>query len=84
MSFAAAGGKRDEAHRPRRIGLRPCDPRYRRQRGSARCQMQKFSAGKFHIDPFLHFGRRSASRNHPGLMLPARMTLAHLLVSVAM
>ena len=36
------------AHRPRRIGLRPRDARHGRQRGSARCQMQKLSAGKFH------------------------------------
>jgi hypothetical protein len=36
------------AHRPRRIGLRPSNARDGRQRGSARCQMQKISAGKFH------------------------------------
>ena len=45
----AAGGKADDdAHRPRRIGLRPRDARHGRQRGSARGQMQKLSAGKFH------------------------------------
>ena len=45
----SAGGKwDDDAHRPRRIGLRPRDARHGRQRGSARGQMQKFSAGKFH------------------------------------
>ena len=38
----------DDAHRPRRIGLRPCDTRDGRERGSARCQMQKLPAGKFH------------------------------------
>src|SRR5580704_4203325 len=37
-----------ESHRPRRIGLRPCDRGRRRERGSARRQMQKLSAGKFH------------------------------------
>ena len=48
----AAGRKADDdAHRPRRIGLRPRDARHGRQRGSARCQMQKLSAGKFHGDP---------------------------------
>ena len=31
-----------------RIGLRSCNPRHGRQRGSAHCQMQKISAGKFH------------------------------------
>ena len=49
----AAGGKADnDAHRPRRIGLRPSDARHGRQRGSARGQMQKLSsAGKFHCAP---------------------------------
>src|SRR5215813_11480903 len=36
---------------PRRIGLRPSEARHRRQRGSARGQMQKISAGKFHFEP---------------------------------
>jgi hypothetical protein len=46
----AARGKADEgAHRLGRIGLRPRDPRDGRQRGSARGQMQKFAAGKFHF-----------------------------------
>ena len=48
----AAGGKADDdAHRPRRIGLRPSDARHGRQRGSARGQMQEFAAGKFHGAP---------------------------------
>ena len=34
--------------RPRRISLRPLDAREGRQRGSARGQMQKSPAGKFH------------------------------------
>jgi len=46
----APGGKADDdAHRPRRIGLRPSEAGHGRQRGSARCQMQKLSAGKFQI-----------------------------------
>ena len=46
----AAGGKaNDDAHRPRRIGLRPSEARHGRKRGSARGQMQKISAGKFHF-----------------------------------
>ena len=45
----AAGGKADDdAHRPRRIGLRPREARYGRKHGSARCQMQKLAARKFH------------------------------------
>src|SRR6516162_7947349 len=48
---ATSGGKSDnDAHRSRRIGLRPRDPRYGRQRGSARGQMQEFAAGKFHLN----------------------------------
>src|SRR5262249_21190735 len=41
----------DDAYRPRRIGLRPRDPRYARQCGSARGEIQKISAGKFHFEP---------------------------------
>src|SRR5262249_35015966 len=36
---------------PRRIGLRPRDARHGRERGSARCEMEKISAGKFHSEP---------------------------------
>src|SRR5262249_46553802 len=41
----------NDAHRPRRIGLRPRNPRRHRQRGSAGSQIQKISAGKFHFEP---------------------------------
>jgi len=41
----------DDADRTRRIGLRPCDPRHDRQRGSAHGQTEKFPAGKFHWRP---------------------------------
>src|SRR5262245_4278435 len=45
-----AGAIADEnAHRPRRIGLRESKARDSWQRGSARCEMQKLpSVGKFH------------------------------------
>ena len=33
-----------------RASVRPCDARHGRQRGSARCQMQKSSTRKFHSD----------------------------------
>ena len=47
MSADAAGGKSDDnAHRPRRIDLRPCEPRHGRERGSARGQMQKLLGGE--------------------------------------
>ena len=51
VSWAASGKGDDHAHRARRIGLRPGDPRDRRQRGSGRSQMEKLSAGKFHSLP---------------------------------
>jgi len=41
----------DDAHRPRRIGLRPSEARGRRQRGAARGQFQECAAGKFHWRP---------------------------------
>ena len=44
---AAARGKADhQAHRPRRIGLRPREARDGRERGSARGQMQKLFGGE--------------------------------------
>src|SRR6266436_1082969 len=42
---ATRGSADDDAHRPRRIGLRPRKPRDGRERGSARGQMQKITAG---------------------------------------
>src|SRR5262249_43615925 len=33
----------------RRLGVRPSEVRHARQRGGARCQMEKISAGKFHL-----------------------------------
>src|SRR5262249_62412056 len=42
----------DDAHRPRRIGLRPCHARHRRERGRARSQMQKLpAAGEVYFLP---------------------------------
>src|SRR5215472_2887202 len=49
IAGAASAKRQDEAHRPRRIGLRPCDVRQGRQRGSARGQIQEIAAGKFHF-----------------------------------
>src|SRR5262249_1352319 len=51
VGIAARGKADNDAHRPHRIGLRPREARHRRQRGSARCEMQKISAGKFHFEP---------------------------------
>src|SRR5262245_44162495 len=58
-----AGGKADhDAHRPRRIGLCSCNPRYSRQRGSACGQMQKCTAGKFPSDLPSHHSITSSAR----------------------
>ena len=55
----AAGAKPTiDAHRPRRIGLRPRDARHGRQRGSARGQMQKLLRwGSFMALFHLYIGR---------------------------
>src|SRR5262249_44883158 len=54
----------NDAHRPRRIGLRPGETRHGRQHGSARCQMQKSSTGEFHSEPpfAVAVGTRISSR----------------------
>src|SRR5262245_4851003 len=50
VSSAAGGITDNDAHRPRWIGFRLRQPRDGRQHGSARGQMQKLSAGKFHLN----------------------------------
>ena len=49
ISGAAGGEAHKDAHRARRIGLRPRHARHSRQRGSPRAHTQKFPAGKFHL-----------------------------------
>src|SRR5262249_21737084 len=44
----------NDAHRPRRIGLRASSTRHEWQRGSARGQLQKLSAGEVHFLTSLH------------------------------
>src|SRR5215813_3935192 len=51
----------DQVHRPRRIGLRPRDARHDRQRGSARGQMEKISAGKFYLNLPSHYSITSSA-----------------------
>jgi len=46
VTCAARGKANDDPHRPRRIRLRPRDARCGRQRGRARCEMQKISAAE--------------------------------------
>ena len=81
--------------RPRRIGLCLRDPRHRRQRDSARGQMQKFAAGKFHhnVTPLFRLNKSCAERalrifgrgraDHSALMPANLTTLAHFSVSAA-
>src|SRR5262249_51876247 len=59
--------------RPRRIGLRPRDARHDRQCGSARCQMQKISAGEFHFEPpFTSFDYLVGAGEHHRRPFPAK------------
>src|SRR5262245_14256034 len=51
VDLATGLERHDQPHKLNRIGLRLCDSRHHRQRGSARYQMQEISAGKFHFDP---------------------------------
>src|SRR5215470_2823994 len=54
--------RNDHTHRARRIGLRPCDARQGRQRGSAGGQINKISAGKFQLQPPSHHSITSSAR----------------------
>ncbi len=54
------------------VGLRPRDPRHRRQRRSARCQMQKLPAGKFHVA----LPKRSCSRCPPKAVVQPQVSSA--------
>ncbi len=51
VAGAAGSETDDDAHRPRRIGLRPCDARHRRHRHGAHCETQKSTARKLHGTP---------------------------------
>src|SRR3989442_15457830 len=83
MNVAGAARRKtyDPAHRPRRIGLRPRDPRDGWQRGGARCQIQKIPAGKSHGVPLRNAGDAML---HSALMSAARIPSPHLSASSAM
>jgi hypothetical protein len=57
---AARGSADDQSHRPRRVGLRPRDPRHGRQPGSTYCQVQEFSTCKSHRPFPLMAGRENS------------------------
>src|SRR5262249_15991875 len=83
----------NDAHRPRRIGLRPRDPRNGWQRGSARDQMQKLSAGEFHCSRLFGFNsyirlpgfmKLPRPADHPAFAPEIFTIFAHLSVSSPM
>ncbi len=65
---AAGSHRHDDAHRPRRIGLRSCDARECGKRGSSRGQMQECAAGECHdaLLGFSHFADRLKYRKSGG------------------
>src|SRR5262249_9490701 len=73
--------RHDQAHRPRRIGLRESDPRDDRQRGRAGCQIQELATGKFHFEPpLLHSITLSArSRSESWIVSPIALAVVRLM-----
>src|SRR5262249_27561500 len=64
--------RHDNRNWPGRIGLRPSNTRRGRERGSARCEMEKISAGKFHFDPSLFGLSIRSPRQRRRAACPAR------------
>src|SRR5262245_27412206 len=85
VNAAAGWNADDDAHRSRRIGLRPCDVRRKRQRGSTCGQMQKSSAGKFHVEPPFsshHSITSSASASSlSGIWRPSVLAVLRLIIN---
>jgi hypothetical protein len=72
----------------RYLGIRHCSaaihrPQNGRERGSARCQMQKSATGKFHDEPSIKISA-VARRDHSPLIPAVRITLPHFSISSAM
>src|SRR5215471_15782969 len=66
VKCAASSEGHDDRDCPHWIGLRSCDPRHRRQRGSASGQMQEFATGKFHgCPPKVVLQHQPTSKFHP-------------------
>src|SRR5262245_43377481 len=77
----------DDAHWPRRIGLRPRDVWSERQRDSASGQVQEFATRKFHFASY-QFVRLSGiteylAADYSGLMLANLTTLPHFSISTS-
>src|SRR5262249_6662587 len=85
VGSAAGGEGHHHGRRTRRISLRPSETRGGRQRGSARGQMQKISAGKFHLEPPLasHHSITSSARasSVSGTVSPSPLAVLRLSTS---
>jgi hypothetical protein len=69
MSGGPPGAADDQAHRPRRTGLRTRDARHGRERDSTGCQMEKSTARKFHgVSP---------GNNGYFALIPAALMIGH-------
>src|SRR5262249_7607521 len=83
VSTAAGRPADDQPHRPCRIVLRSRQPRNYRQRGSACGQMQKISAGKFHLNLPLpsHHSITSSARASSvvGISMPSIFAVCELM-----
>src|SRR5262245_23847871 len=76
--------RHDDGDGVRRIGLRRRNMRHRRQRGSARCQMQELSSvGKFHLNlPSRHSITSSARASTvAGISRPSALAVLRLMTS---
>src|SRR5262249_51011183 len=83
VRHAARRKSNNQAHRPRWISMCPSDARDGWQRGSARCQMQKISTGKFHFEPPSHHSITPSAlcwRNH-GTSRPSALAAFRLITS---
>src|SRR5262245_38754879 len=85
VSGSASRKADDNADRSRRIGFRPAEARHSRQRGGARGQMQKISAGKFHLNlplPSNHSITSSArASSEDGTSRPSALAVLRLMTN---
>src|SRR5262245_48778096 len=83
VDYATGRKARNDPHRPRRIGLRPSDAGCGRKRGSARCQLQKLSAEKAHLNlPSQHSITSSARASSVGgTSRPSALAVLRLMTS---
>jgi hypothetical protein len=73
VGHATRGIADDDAHRPRRIRLRPSETRDRQEAGGASDLTQKSTARTFHDRSF----RTSAIRTAHSALIPAALMMGH-------